>query len=208
LSNGSIKLITGESGVGKSALLDEVYRRLTEVENEENQFFVGYYSKKESLIAESESLIYPFRIILESLIKTAKESQQLNERMDNTLARVKRGLVKFAKDQGIKMGIAIIEDLAKKVGLEQTLEIGKDLLKTIGSERTSMMLAQGYVTDHSDEARESYLNIFRSLADEFKDRRFVLIFDQFEYVGKASIDFFLNFEVYYASRKVSCHSIF
>jgi hypothetical protein len=55
------------------------------------------------------------------------------------------------------------------------------------------MLSQDYVKDHRDEARESYLNIFNSLADEFRDRSFVLIFDQFEYVGKASIDFFLNF---------------
>jgi hypothetical protein len=51
------------------------------------------------------------------------------------------------------------------------------------------MLAQQYIADHRDEARQSYLEIFESIADEFKERRFVLIFDQFENVGKA----FLNF---------------
>jgi tetratricopeptide (TPR) repeat protein len=55
------------------------------------------------------------------------------------------------------------------------------------------MLGQSYVADHKDEARESYLDIFKAVADEFKDRKFVLIFDQFEGVGKASTDFFLNF---------------
>jgi len=44
-----------------------------------------------------------------------------------------------------------------------------------------------------NEARESYLEIFKAIADEFKEKRFVLIFDQFEHVGKASTDFFLNF---------------
>jgi len=55
------------------------------------------------------------------------------------------------------------------------------------------MLAQQYIADHKDEARQSYLEIFTAIADEFKERRFVLIFDQFENVGKASTDFFLNF---------------
>jgi hypothetical protein len=128
---------------------------------------------------------------LESLVTTAKESQQLGARIDNTVARVKNGLVKFAKDQGIKIGVAIIEDLAKKVGLEQTLEIGREALEAVRSEKTSLMLAQDYVKDHRDEARETYLNIFKSFADESKERSFVLIFDQFEYVGKASIDFSL-----------------
>ena len=194
-NRGTRLLLVGESGIGKSALLDEVYRRLIEgeEENERNQPFVGYYSKKESLIAESESLLYPFSIVLKKLVNSAKESQQLGEKIDSTMARVKRGLLKFGKEQGIKMGVAIIEDVANKVGLKETLDVGKDILKDIGSEKTSLMLAQQYIADHRDEARQSYLEIFKAIADEFKERRFVLIFDQFESVGKASTDFFLNF---------------
>jgi hypothetical protein len=56
--------------------------------------------------------------------------------------------------------------------------VGKDILKAVGSEKTSSMLAQQYIADHRDEARESYLEIFKAIADEFKERRFVLIFDQ------------------------------
>jgi tetratricopeptide (TPR) repeat protein len=54
-------------------------------------------------------------------------------------------------------------------------------------------LGQSYVADHKDEARESYLDIFNAIANEFTERKFVLIFDQFESIGKASTDFFLNF---------------
>jgi predicted ATPase len=92
----SITLLTGESGIGKSKFLDEIYRRLR-YESQDRLFFVGYYDKNNALISESETPIYPFSIILESLVKTAKESQQLAGRIDNTVARVKRGLVKFAK---------------------------------------------------------------------------------------------------------------
>jgi predicted ATPase len=39
--------LVGESGIGKSALLDEIYRRLSEQEEGQiNQPFIGYYSKK------------------------------------------------------------------------------------------------------------------------------------------------------------------
>jgi tetratricopeptide (TPR) repeat protein len=198
-NNGTKFLLVGESGIGKSSLLDEIYRRLTQDGEEEMNGiqirlpFVGYYSKQESLIAESESLLYPFSIVLEKLVNDIMGSQQLGERIDSTLARVKKGLLKFGKDQGIKIGVAVLEDLARKFGLEQTLEIGKDILKAIGSEKTSLIMAQQYILDHRDEARRSYLEIFKVIAEEFRERRFVLIFDQFEKVGKASIDFFLNF---------------
>jgi predicted ATPase len=59
-NKGTKILLVGESGIGKSALLDEVHRRLTKDEDLRRQTFVGYYSRKGSLIAESESLIYPF----------------------------------------------------------------------------------------------------------------------------------------------------
>jgi hypothetical protein len=55
------------------------------------------------------------------------------------------------------------------------------------------MLAEDYAAKSKHEALQAYLGIFRSLAEEFKERRFVLIFDQFESVGKASTDFLLNF---------------
>jgi hypothetical protein len=109
------------------------------------------------------------------------------------MARIKKGLLKFGKEQGIKIGVAILEDIANKVGLKETLDVGKGILKAVGSEKTSLMLGQQYIAGHKDEARNSYIEILKAIAGEFKDRRFVLVFDQFETVGKASTDFFLNF---------------
>jgi hypothetical protein len=64
---------------------------------------------------------------LEKLVNNAKESQQLGEKIDSTMARVKKGLLKFGKEQGIKLGVAIIEDVANKAGLKETLDVGKDI---------------------------------------------------------------------------------
>jgi ATP-dependent Clp protease ATP-binding subunit ClpA len=75
-------LLVGESGVGKSALLDEIYRRLTTkeegMEDQENKAFVGYYDKSSSLVAPSQSSIEPFNIVLASLIKGAKQKAEIN----------------------------------------------------------------------------------------------------------------------------------
>ena len=141
---------------------------------------------------------------MKSLVKEIKESQHFEERIDTTLTRIKKGFLKSAKEQGKKIGLAIVEDAAEKIGLKQTLEVGKDIVQSIREEKTGLQLAQGYVSEHKDEARESYIEILYTLADEFKDRNFVLIFDQFEYAGKASVDFLLNFIKLNASTKNSC----
>jgi hypothetical protein len=54
---------------------------------------LGYYSKADSLIAPSQFLIYPFVIVLASLVKEAKESQQLGEKIENTINRIKKASV-------------------------------------------------------------------------------------------------------------------
>ena len=109
-NNKRISILTGELGIGKSQLLDEFYRRLRNGYGE--KFFVGYYDKNNASISEPESRIYPFRIVLASLILGAKESQQPDERTDNTLNRLQKTLVKFTKEEGVKMVEAIIEDAA------------------------------------------------------------------------------------------------
>ena len=70
----------GETGIGKSALLDEIHRRLTEDEEIQGTGSLGYYSKAESLIALSQFLIYPFVIVLDRLVKEAKESRLVKRR--------------------------------------------------------------------------------------------------------------------------------
>jgi hypothetical protein len=60
-------------------------------------------------------------------------------------------------------------------------------------QKTSITLAEDFVAKNKQDILQSYLDIFQSIAEEFKERQFILIFDQFESAGKSSIDFFLNF---------------
>jgi predicted ATPase len=56
-NNKSVILLTGESGISKSKLLDEFYRKLAY--EHKYTFFVGYYDKNKALIVESQSFTYP-----------------------------------------------------------------------------------------------------------------------------------------------------
>ena len=79
--NKTVRLLIGEAGVGKSKLLDEVYRRLN-FDEYHSKFLIGYYDQNTSLISPIESPDYPLRVALASLIEKAKESQEFEDKVE------------------------------------------------------------------------------------------------------------------------------
>ncbi len=186
----NICLLIGESGVGKTYFLDKVYSELTQ--NSLTEYCVGYYDHHRSLIAESASLTYPFNCVLESLVNSINLSSTLREKSSVAFKRITKGIIKTAKSKSRKLALAVLSDIVHKIGLEQTFELGKEVVENIIAEKTGSVLAREYIMEHRDELLESYVEIITALHEEFKERKFVLIFDQFEYVGKSSTDFLLN----------------
>jgi tetratricopeptide (TPR) repeat protein len=190
----SSSLITGESGVGKSQFLDALYYKLKEHQDGNvSKLFIGYYERKEALVAETDSLIYPFNVALSSLVKNIKEEQQLEERVGQTFKRLQKTLKEFVRDESLNMAEALIEDIADKAGLKLTFKWSKGIWDRFKNQKTSLMSLEEYITKNSKDALNFYINLCKSMASEFEDRKFVLLFDQFEYVGKATVDFLLNF---------------
>ena len=183
----SVTLILGELGIGKSFLLQEFYRKLKE---DQTRYLVGFYRKTDEL--RSAKLIHPFITALESLLKWEMESQEFDDRMKQNVKRLENAFVKFVKEEGTKVAGAIIQDVADKVGLKETYKVATDFLKTLKAEKTVTMMAESYIIENKGEIIDSYIHILRSLAQEFQDRSFILIFDQFESVGKASVDFLID----------------
>jgi len=184
----NVTLLLGEAGIGKSSLLEAFYQRLWD--QNQSSYFVGFYDQTKEL--RSSSLLHPFITALESLLKWGMDTEKFDDKLEESLKRLQNAFIKFLKEKGTEMAGAIIQDIAEKVGLKETLKLAKDFLKTVKAEKSIRMLAESYVSENKGEAVYSYVNILSSLAEEFNDRNFVLIFDQFESVGKASIDFLVD----------------
>ena len=97
------------------------------------------------------------------------------------------------RKKGAEIAIAILTDVIKKIGLEKTYDVFREFIDAYKNEKTPVSLAEEYVSNHKEEVIQGYIGIFQSLAKEFSDRKFILIFDQFESTGRASFDFLVNF---------------
>ena len=185
----SITLLTGEVGIGKTTLLNEFYNQLSL--SKRDNYYVGYFDKNKEL--RSAGLIYPFITVLESLLNWISKTIAATDKIKETISRMEKAFVKFIKEKGTEMAGALIQDVAEKIGLKETLKISKEFLKTFKEQRSATMLADTYITENKTEVVSSYIDIFNILKTEFQEHAFILIFDQFENVGKASIDFLIDF---------------
>jgi len=163
----SITYILGESGIGKSALLEEFHRGFRD--NSAN-FLVGFYSQYKILIGESPSPIYPFKTVLEDLLEWAKTTEKHDDKIKGIMTRVENAFKKFAKEKGSEMIGAILYDIAKKMGLDQTLKIAQDLIEDIREEKSALMSAISYAREHNDEFVMCYVRVIQSLLREFQGR--------------------------------------
>jgi tetratricopeptide (TPR) repeat protein len=186
----TVRILRGESGVGKSRLLDTIYQKSKKDRCKES--FVGYYNKEDALISEAISYTYPIAICLNNLIEDILGVQSSEDRIESQITRLEKTFKTFFKEQGFEILGAIFQDIAKKVGLEKTAILATKFYDTFRDTKASIKLGSDILSNQKDNVFGTYVNIFKLLAKEFPNRRFILIFDQLESVGKASIDFLLN----------------
>ena len=188
-SEKKITLILGEAGIGKSALLKAFRHRIWI--NSDYDYLVGYYDDKDEL--RSGSIIYPFVIVLRHFLDWIIEKQSSSEKLKETIGRIERVFIKLLKEKGTEIDGAIIQAISEKIGLKETSKIAKEFLGKVKDEESPLMIAERYVNEHGKQTVSSYVEIFSSLQQEFKEFNLLLIFDQFESVSKASIDFLIDF---------------
>lgn len=186
----TITLLIGESGIGKSSLLNEYHKEVKQ--RYKKTHFIGYYDNTISLIAEGSYYLYPFENCLISLIASIKKNQTNLEQNKNFSKRFAESLRSSAKETGKEFIIAIAEDLIKNAGLEKTASVAKKFYDHFKKTKSSTSVADSFLLEQRQDVFNLYLKIFKTISDEFPKRQFLLIFDQFEYVGKASLDFLLN----------------
>jgi predicted ATPase len=188
----SITILAGEAGIGKSALLEQFYDILFNSPSHHSTLLIGFYDQSKSLIGQSQSLLYPFVIALKSLVEYALKTKEFTEEIESAAKRIDRVLVKFAKKKGLEIAGAVIQDIVNKTGFKETLKTVTEAYTSFKQEKP-VILAQDYLFQHKEEAIFEYMEIYNKLAEEFNERRFVLMFDQFESASKSSVDFLINF---------------
>jgi GTPase SAR1 family protein len=186
----STTIIVGEEGIGKSTLIQEFCKRL---KNRNDPPFIGNYDNNSVIENDSQSLFFPFIVVLETLLSEIQNTARTEEKTNITKNRLRNALEKFAKQKGKEISGAIITDIAKKIGLEESIKVAKEFWRTFEGEKSIIMVTQDYISKHKEEVLSSYVAILTSIVEQFHDRKFVLIFDQFESAKKTSIDFFINF---------------
>jgi tetratricopeptide (TPR) repeat protein len=186
----SITVVVGEEGIGKSTFLREFSKKLKE---RNDSPFVGIFDNNSVVEDESQSSIFPFIAVLEILLRDIQKTARTEERINITLNRWLKASEKFAKEKGKEIAGAIVTDIAKKIGLDEVIKVGKEYWRFLEGEKSIFTVMQDYISKYKGEALTSYISILTSLAEQFHDRKFVLIFDQFESAKKTAIDFFINF---------------
>jgi tetratricopeptide (TPR) repeat protein len=185
----TIRLVLGEAGIGKSMLLDEIDNRIRT--DKRKTHFVGYYRRSSAIRHEPSEVTYPLDICLLDLINFVKESQTNAEEIERFTNRLKKALVQFAKEEGINFAEAIVEDLVKKAGLEQTAALFRRFYNKFKETKQSITMVEEYMLQKPN-LLQYYLRLFESIAKEFDEREFVLIFDNVESIGKRSIEFLID----------------
>lgn len=176
----SVHVITGESGIGKSSFLDEVYNQI----KDSPLFFIGYYDRTKILRGDSISSINPFVKVLEQLLNFMETTEC--EPKKTPVYKLIKDFTEIAKGKHTVLEKALLQDIANKAGLDNTFEALTKLLQDV---KPTLKLAHDFVQGNEDSPILSYLDIFQSLVKEYSHHKFVLIFDQFESAGKASINF-------------------
>lgn len=119
----TLRLIVGESGVGKSFLLDNFFQSVEKHSNNQTNgrisYFIGYYSKKNSLASESLSEEYPVHVAVSNLVENIKKSQTTEEKQKAIVNRLAESLKEFARQEGKQIAKDIATDLLKQVGQEK-----------------------------------------------------------------------------------------
>jgi tetratricopeptide (TPR) repeat protein len=192
----TLRFVVGESGVGKSFLLDNFFHQ-TKEKDRNNQTsnniscFIGYYSQKKSLISKPLSEEHPVQVALSELVENIRESQSTEEKQKAIVNRLAESLKEFGKQEGKQIAKDIATDLLKQVGLEKTVSYAERFWNIFKEKKTSVTHAEE-VLKQRKQILDIYSGIFNSIAQEFSERRFVLMFDQIESVGIPSLDFLFN----------------
>ena len=180
----SVTLLSGESGIGKSCLLDNFYLQSKLLSNT----IVAYYNQNIALISELHDYSYPVKNLLETVIQNIKESERPESDMSVKLSQMKKNVLTYLSEEKKQIAESILDQIFASLKLEQSTPILKNLIRIFTNKKLSIEAAAEF-TKQRENLLEIFIRFFICIGNEFPDKKFVLVIDRLERTGKASVDF-------------------
>lgn len=178
-----VALVLGETGIGKSRFLAEVYHK--------------YLSKADFLTVKhvcrfSDDEFSPFVSLLAGLVVVAVATQR-QYFATKTGALAKTGLVLTQLGRTFGLGgdfvMRILEEVSLKLGpleikAEKVFRIASETLHRIRETQPSMGLARQMLSEHAPSFMQRYAEIIEALQQDLPGKKLLIILDQVERAKK------------------------
>lgn len=186
-----ISIVEGEEGVGKSTILNKIYKTL---ENDySDSCFVGYYNNDNAFIGKTISEASIFIVLLEDLLEWIKQKFFLKAKIIGEKDKLKKVLINFGKKRGTKIAKILVRDVLNKVGLGSLEEIVEEFGKEYNQEKSIFDMSEDYIESvKSDTLIFNGKEILNTFTEVFNNKKFIFIIDRFESLNENTIELFLN----------------
>jgi predicted ATPase len=185
----TVTLLSGESGIGKSALLDSFSIQV----KSSSKVVVAYYDERIALISELDDYSYPIKILLSKLVQGIKESGLLGQDQSNLFTRLRQNVFAYLSREKKQVAESILDQVFSSLNLEQSaVSVLRDLVKIFRNKKLSLEDAEAFGKQR-ESVLEIFIKLFISISNEFPDIQFILVLDKLERIGKSAIDFLINF---------------
>lgn len=177
-------VVIGEPGIGKSTFLKEITKRIQE--GSKGKIFVGFHS----VIYRTDNVASPFVRTLDDLMESLSAS--LRERIKEGAKRALRVGEKIFSEKGRKIARSLFKAFAVKWLDKETLEELEKAVKEWKETPSIFSFVEEKISKYREDFVYDFCFTLRTLVDEYKELKFVLVIDQFERVSPLSCEMLLG----------------
>ena len=178
-------VIIGEAGIGKSSYINEIVTRIR-THSSETHTFVGL----NSVLDGTTNPASPFIRAIDDLMSNL--AVPLENKVEVQCKRLKNVCKKIFLEKGKTLAKALAKTVAIKLLNKEAVDEIEEFAKEFVNTPTIDSLGEDIFSKHRDDFVYDLTYFVNQLVEEYKNLRFVLIFDQFERAPFVSYGIFLG----------------
>jgi AAA+ ATPase superfamily predicted ATPase len=172
-------VVIGERGIGKTALMKEIYTHVKQSGDE----LIGFYRLFGKTATQT-----PFVEVLADLLFTLEEEEKAKGK--TTFKHIGATIVEVFRERKSGLTKSVLKDVAKNLKFDETVNFLEQIWEET-KEIPVIELAEETIAQHKQEFIAFYLDLLGALARK-TNKRIVLMIDQFELATITSVDLFMS----------------